>query len=73
VRITQTAPTGFSDGHVEFKYAPKVQPPLQPDPQDAAEASKVAEVVENEELRAALERLGRNVLTKQKTQRKGFK
>ncbi|MEW2914414.1 DciA family protein [Leisingera sp. JC11] len=73
VRITQTAPTGFSDGRVEFKYAPKVQAPLQPDPQDTAEASKAAAGVENDDLRAALERLGRNVLTKQKTQGKGFK
>ncbi|MEP1329190.1 DciA family protein [Pseudophaeobacter sp.] len=72
VWITQTAPTGFSDGQVEFKYAPKVQKPLQADPKDQAEAAQAAEGVENEDLRAALERLGRNVLTKQKTQRKGY-
>ncbi|MFW8635884.1 DUF721 domain-containing protein [Cribrihabitans pelagius] len=73
VMITQTAPTGFAEGRVEFQYAPKAQAPLQPDPQDAAEASQAAAGVENDDLRAALERLGRNVLTKQKTQRKGFK
>ncbi|MGR3761447.1 DUF721 domain-containing protein [Roseobacteraceae bacterium NS-SX3] len=73
VHITQTAPVGFAEGQADFKYAPKVQPKLQPDPKDAAEAAQAAAGVENEELRAALERLGRNVLTKQKTQRKGYK
>ena len=58
VRITQTAPTGFSDGRVEFKYAPKVQAPLQPDPQDAAEASKAAEGVENEAQERAVKAMG---------------
>jgi hypothetical protein len=72
VWITQTAPIGFSDGQVEFKHAPKVQQLAQADPQDQAEAAKAAKGVENEDLRAALERLGRNVLTKQKTQRKGY-
>ncbi len=73
VWITQTAPTGFSDGQVEFKHAPKVQKLAPVDPQDQAEAAQAAEGVENEDLRAALERLGRNVLTKKKTQRKRYK
>jgi hypothetical protein len=72
VWITQTAPTGFSDGQVEFKHAPKVQQMAAVDPRDEAEAARTAEGVENEELRAALERLGRNVLTKKKTQRKRY-
>lgn len=72
VWITQTAPTGFSDGQVEFKHAPKMQRPLEADPQAKAEAARTADGVENDDLRAALERLGRNVLTKQKTQRKGY-
>lgn len=72
VWITQTAPTGFSDGQVEFKHAPKVQKPIEADPEAKVEAARTADGVENEDLRAALERLGRNVLTKQKTQRKGY-
>ncbi|MCD9147262.1 DUF721 domain-containing protein [Pseudophaeobacter flagellatus] len=72
VWITQTAPTGFSDGQVEFKYAPKVKKPLPVDPQAQVDAAAAAEGVENEDLRAALERLGRNVLTKKKTERKGY-
>ncbi|WP_293573874.1 DciA family protein [Phaeobacter sp.] len=71
VRVTQTAPTGFSDGQVTFKYAPKVQSPSKPDPQDIAAAAEATTGVGDDDLRAALERLGRNVLTKQKTQRKG--
>jgi len=72
VLITQTAPIGFSDGQVSFKYAPKQAAPIQPDPQAVTEAAHVAEGVGDEGLRAALERLGRNVLTKQKTMRKGY-
>ncbi len=71
VRITQTAPTGFADGQVAFKYAPKVQTPVAPDPQVQTEATEVADGAENDELRAALENLARNFLSKQKTQRKG--
>ncbi|EBA17177.1 hypothetical protein RSK20926_09407 [Roseobacter sp. SK209-2-6] len=72
VWITQTAPTGFAEGQADFKYAPKVQKPVEADPKARAEAARTAEGVENEDLRAALERLGRNVLTKQKTLRKRY-
>ena len=72
VWITQTAPTGFAEGQVDFKYAPRVQKTVEPDPVVTSEAAKTAAGVENEDLRAALERLGRNVLTKQKTLRKGY-
>ncbi|AUQ60154.1 DUF721 domain-containing protein [Phaeobacter inhibens] len=72
VRITQTAPTGFAEGQVSFKYAPKVRKPQAPDPQDVVAAAEAATGVESDDLRAALERLGRNVLTKQKTLRKGY-
>lgn len=72
VLITQTAPTGFSDGQVDFKYAPTTKPVAQPDPQDTARAAELACDVGDDSLRAALERLGRNVMSKQKTQRKGY-
>ncbi|MVO16446.1 DUF721 domain-containing protein [Parasedimentitalea huanghaiensis] len=71
VRITQTAPTGFAGGQAQFQYAPKVQDKPKPDSQDVAEAAKVATGVDNDDLRQALERLGRNVLSKQKTHGKG--
>lgn len=64
LRITQTAPIGFSDGRAMFANKPK-QPP-KPD----AEAQKAARVaarnVHDDGLRAALERLGENVITRSK-------
>ncbi|MEX0368691.1 MAG: DUF721 domain-containing protein [Ruegeria sp.] len=65
VRITQTAPTGFAEGQASFEHKPK---PAKPEiaPEIAVEASKAAGDVHDTDLRAALERLGRNVLSKQK-------
>ncbi|WP_171177389.1 DUF721 domain-containing protein [Ruegeria sp. HKCCD8929] len=65
VRITQTAPTGFAEGQASFEHKPK---PAKPEiaPEIAAEASKAAGDVHDTDLRSALERLGRNVLSKQK-------
>ncbi|WP_146347026.1 DUF721 domain-containing protein [Falsiphaeobacter marinintestinus] len=66
VRITQTAPTGFAEGQARFTPAPKAKaPPLSP--QIKAEAAQVAHGVSDDDFRAALERLGRNVLSKQKS------
>ncbi|NIZ15206.1 DUF721 domain-containing protein [Phaeobacter sp. HF9A] len=73
LHITQTAPIGFSEGQVDFRYAPKTQKPVEPAPEDVAAAREQATGVENTELRDALERLGRNVLTRQKSMRKGYK
>ncbi len=65
VRITQTAPTGFAEGQASFDHKPK---PAKPEikPEIAAEADKVSRDVNDGVLRAALERLGRNVLSRQK-------
>ncbi len=65
VRITQTAPTGFAEGQASFDHKPK---PAKPEikPEIAAEADKVSRDVNDGDLRAALERLGRNVLSRQK-------
>ncbi len=68
MRITQTAPVGFSEGHARFDDTPKKATP--PDPAVQKEAAQVAAPVENAELRQALERLAGNVLTKNKTTRK---
>jgi len=65
VRITQTAPTGFHEGQVDFDHRPTVRE-IPPDPNIVKEASQVANGVENESLRAALEALGRNVLSRAK-------
>jgi hypothetical protein len=60
VRITQTAPTGFSEGRVAFAPAPKVK--KTPDAAMQSAAKALSETVENEKLRAALTALGANVL-----------
>ncbi len=65
VRITQTAPTGFAEGQASFDHKPRQAKPG-PEPEIAAEADKVSRDVNDGELRAALERLGRNVLSRQK-------
>jgi hypothetical protein len=65
VRITQTAPDGFHEGQALFTPAPKpgITPP---DPEVVQAAAKAARPVQNDDLRAALERLGRNVLSNPK-------
>ncbi|NCX08488.1 MAG: DUF721 domain-containing protein [Rhodobacteraceae bacterium] len=60
VRITQTAPIGFSEGQVEFQSKPKSKPVQQ-------QAHETARTVTDQNLRRALEELGRNVLTKNQT------
>ncbi len=65
ILITQTAPTGFAEGQASFEHrAKQVERPIAPEV--AAEAQQTASEVQDNELRTALERLGRNVLTKQK-------
>ena len=66
VRITQTAPTGFAEGQVQF--APQASDPEQtPEPEAMAGVESAVRPVADEGLRAALERLGRNVLIKSKS------
>lgn len=66
LRITQTAPTGFSDGQVSFEHQskPKIKPA--PEPETLQQAARLAAPVGDTSLRAALESLGRNVLSKSK-------
>ena len=63
VRITQTAPTGFAEGQAQF--APKQPPRKNPvNARAEADAEQAVRPIDNDDLRAALERLGRNVLSK---------
>jgi hypothetical protein len=66
VHITQTAPTGFAEGQAQFLHAPRKSKPAET-PEIRARASELAEDVGSPELRAALERLARNVYTKTST------
>ena len=63
VHITQTAPTGFAEGQIAFAPKPRRAPPP-PDPKRLAQALTGVETIENTDLRDALARLGRNVLTR---------
>jgi len=65
VRIAQTAPEGFHDGQAQFALAPKQQAP-EPDPEIIHKAAQAVRPVADNDLRAALERLGRHVLSNPK-------
>lgn len=63
VHITQTAPTGFAEGQVQFDRPETPSAPA-PSSEISREVAHVADGVGDAALRAALERLGRNVLSK---------
>ena len=65
IRITQTAPVGFSDGKAQFNGAPKrtIPPPC---PETAAKASTIACDIKDEGLRAALAAFGENIMKHEK-------
>lgn len=66
IRITQTAPTGFAEGQADFSHAPAKRAESAPDPVITRNATAVAAGVGDEKLRAAIESLARNVLSKSK-------
>ena len=61
IRITQTAATGFEEGQVSFEHRPTKETAERP--ADPA-AIETASPVRDDGLRAALERLGTNILNK---------
>lgn len=65
ITLTQTAPTGFAEGQVEFAPAAD-SGPIDPDPKTRAAARDMAHDVADPDLRRALEALGANVLSKSK-------
>ncbi len=64
VRITQTAPTGFAEGQAEFRPKPQQSSENLPSPEAQKQAAEEAARVEDPGLRAALERLGANIISK---------
>ncbi|MFQ3184584.1 MAG: hypothetical protein ACI9RO_001282 [Alteromonas macleodii] len=62
IRITQTAATGFSEGRLVFDHG-TVAPPG-PKPEAQSTAQDLAAPVKSDTLRAALEALGANVISK---------
>jgi len=67
IRITQTAPTGFSEGRASFVHKPKPAAPAKPDPAVRAKAHAATDGIENSDLREALETLAENVLSRRDT------
>eukprot|EP01013_Petalomonas_cantuscygni_P014766 TRINITY_DN30267_c0_g1_i1.p1 TRINITY_DN30267_c0_g1~~TRINITY_DN30267_c0_g1_i1.p1 ORF type:complete len:174 (-),score=26.63 TRINITY_DN30267_c0_g1_i1:5-526(-) len=65
IRLTQTAPTGFSEGQADFSPAPKTVKP-EPDPAAKGRAAETAQDISDDRLRAALSALGANVISRQK-------
>lgn len=63
IRITQTAATGFAEGQVAFDRPAAPETPQSP-PEPAPAATYMAAPVADGDLRAALERLGTNILNK---------
>lgn len=60
--LTQTAPTGFSEGQAEFTPAPRRAAP--PDPARVAQAQGIAEGFDNPALSAAVRQLALNILSR---------
>jgi len=70
IRLTQTSPTGFAEGQADFTHHQPSRASEPPPPAVAERARDIAAPVADDDLRAALERLARNVLTR-KTPTKG--
>ena len=66
--LTQTAPTGFAEGQAQFTPAPVAPKETPADPVIAAIAALTAEGITDPALRAALEGLARNILTRRKAE-----
>jgi hypothetical protein len=66
IRITQTAPVGFSEGQLQFpnKEVKEAEPASCPD--TAIKVAAIAETIKDDELRAALSAFGKNILKNKK-------
>ena len=64
VRVTQTAAQGFAEARARFAPAKAARPQAAADPKLSERAGRLAAPVRNEDLRRVLERLGRNILSR---------
>jgi len=69
IRITQTHATGFAEGRVSFEHRTARPAPAEPDPVISRAADEATRPIADESLRAALETLGKNVLSRSKRQK----
>ena len=63
IRITQTAPAGFAEGQAQFTPAPKAKLAAL-SPEIRQKAHKTAAPIKDQSLRAALEALGENIISR---------
>jgi hypothetical protein len=66
IRITQTAPIGFSEGQVQFKTRKVEDAEPAPCRETAIKVAAIAETIKDDELRAALSDFGKNILKNEK-------
>lgn len=62
ISLTQTAMSGFAEGQAQF--TPAAKPVARPDPEVLARAAETAAPVQDPALRAALEAMAQNILTR---------
>ena len=68
IKITQTAPTGFSEGHAEFTPAPKASSRVrEPSRTDLDQGARETDGVSDPDLKRALALLGANVHSRHKS------
>ena len=66
IRITQTAPVGFSEGQLQFQNKEVKEAEPAPCPETAIKIAAIAETIKDDELRAALSAFGKNILKNKK-------
>ena len=66
IRITQTAPIGFSQGQLQFKTRKVKDAEPAPCPETAIKVAAIAETIKDDALRAALSDFGKNILKNEK-------
>ena len=66
IRITQTAPIGFSKGQLQFKTKEITKAEPAPCPEIATKIVAIAETIKDDKLRAALSDFGKNILKNEK-------
>lgn len=64
IRITQTSPTGFAEGRPDFQHRKPDASAAETPAHIRRAAADVTETIQSESLRAALEKLAQNVLSK---------
>ena len=63
ITLTQTAPTGFAEGQIDFDHRPKAKSKDGPSQKDRDMGAAAAKDIRDPELRLALSKMGAHILT----------